>query len=488
VQAKALAFVGTMSSVGKSLLVALACRYFASKGLRVAPFKAQNMSLNALATEEGEMAWAQAYQALAAGRKPSVRMNPLLLKPIAERKAEIIYLGRPQGVLPAGEFREFRRAYRQRVFGIFEELIAENDFVVVEGAGGLAELNLLEGDLANYELLKNYRIPYVLIGEIDRGGIFAQIWGTYELVPELKAQSIGFVVNKFRGEPVLFEEGLKILEEKTGKPALGLLPYLSEHFLEEDSASLEFSNRGFSGNGLKVAVLAYPYLANFLDLDPLRHEEGVELLFTTEPRVLAEAHLIILPGSRNTAKSLRWLKETGVFELLRELSREKFILGLCGGFQILGRLIRDPEGLEFSGEEEALGLLPHETIFRTPKRAGRIEDQPNFPFWRTSLSGFEIRYGRSFLDGREILSLSDDRIWGTYLHGIFFNDRFREALLNYIRQAVGLPERPTRAYSETVTANLDRVFEHPAFRDFFKRLEKLLFGTFSPANFAFVRS
>ena len=369
-----------MSSVGKSLLAALACRYFANKGLRVTPFKAQNMSLNAVASEEGEMAWAQAYQALAAGRKPSVRMNPLLLKPLAERKAEIIFLGRPQGVLPAGKFKEFRRAYRRRVFQIFEELSAENDLVVIEGAGGLAELNLLEGDLANYELLKTYRIPYVLIGEIDRGGIFAQIWGTYELVPELKAQSLGFVINRFRGDPSLFEEGLRILEEKTGKPALGLLPYLSEHFLEEDSASLALSSGGFSGRGLKVAVVAYPYMANFLDLDPLRHEDGVELLFTTEPRVLAEAHLIILPGSRNTAGSLRWLKETGLFALLREVSKEKFILGICGGFQILGRRIRDPEGLEFSGEEEALGLLPHETVFRSPKRAGRVEHRPDFPF------------------------------------------------------------------------------------------------------------
>ena len=471
-----MAFVGTMSSVGKSLLAALACRYFANKGLRVTPFKAQNMSLNAVATEEGEMAWAQAYQALAAGRKPSVRMNPLLLKPLAERKAEIIFLGRPQGVLPAGKFKEFRRAYRRRVFQIFEELSAENDLVVIEGAGGLAELNLLEGDLANYELLKTYRIPYVLIGEIDRGGIFAQIWGTYELVPELKAQSLGFVINRFRGDPSLFEEGLRILEEKTGKPALGLLPYLSEHFLEEDSASLALSSGGFSGRGLRVAVVAYPYMANFLDLDPLRHEDGVELLFTTEPRVLAEAHLIILPGSRNTAGSLRWLKETGLFALLREVSKEKFILGICGGFQILGRRIRDPEGLEFSGEEEALGLLPHETVFRSPKRAGRVEDRPDFPFWKIPLSGFEIRYGRSFLHGREVLSLARDRVLGTYLHGIFFNDRFREAFLNYLRQAVGLPESPVKNYGKTVTANLDRALQNPAFLRFFEHLEHLLFS------------
>jgi len=470
-QARALAFLGTMSSVGKSFLAALACRYFARKGLRVAPFKAQNMSLNALATEEGEMAWAQAYQALAAGRKPSVRMNPLLLKPLAERKAEIIYLGRPQGILPAGEFKAFRQHYREKVFQVFEELLSENHLVIIEGAGGLAELNLLEGDLANYELIKTYRIPYVLVGEIDRGGIFAQIWGTYELVPELKDHSIGFVVNKFRGEPALFEEGLKILERRSGKPALGLLPYMSEYFLEEDSTSLRISNSGFSGRALKIAVLAYPYLANFLDLDPLRHEEGVELVFTTEARVLAEAHLIILPGSRNTAKSLRWMKKTGIFDLLREMAPKKFILGLCGGFQILGQRIRDPQGLEFSGEETALGLLPHETLFQTPKKVGPVEDRPNFPFWKTKLSGFEIRYGRSFLEAREILSLSNSRVFGTYLHGIFFNDAFRQALLNYLRQALGLPERSTRPYSQTVTLTLEQVLEQPAFKEFFEQLE-----------------
>ncbi len=471
---RALAFVGTMSSVGKSLLAALACRYFARRGLGVAPFKAQNMSLNALATEEGEMAWAQAYQALAAGRRPSVRMNPLLLKPLAERRAEIIFLGRPEGVLPAGEFREFRRRYRERVFAVFEELLSENDLVVVEGAGGLAELNLLHGDLANYELLRAYRIPYVLVGEIDRGGIFPQIWGTYELVPELKAQSLGFVVNKFRGEPALFEEGLRILEERTGQPALGLLPYLQEHFLEEDSASLRVSNRVFRGQGLRIAVLAYPYLANFLDLDPLRHEEGVELLFTRDPRVLAEAHLVILPGSRNTAQSLTWLREHGFDDLLREMAGRSFILGLCGGFQILGRRLYDPEGLEFGGELSGLGLLPHETVFMKPKRAGRLEDQPPFPFWEEPLPGFEIRYGRSFLDGREVVSLSEDRVFGTYLHGIFFHDRFREAFLNYIRRAVGLAERPTRPYAEGVATTLDRVLSQPAFKAFFERLEDLI--------------
>ncbi|MBX6422107.1 cobyric acid synthase [Thermosulfurimonas sp. F29] len=471
---RALAFVGTMSSVGKSLLAALACRYFSRRGLRVVPFKAQNMSLNALATEEGEMAWAQAYQALAAGRRPSVRMNPLLLKPLAERRAEIIFLGKPEGILPAGEFRAFRRRYRERVFAVFEELLHENDLVIIEGAGGLAELNLLEGDIANYELLRTYGIPYVLVGEIDRGGIFAQIWGTYELVPELKAQSLGFVVNKFRGDPALFEEGLRLLEERTGRPALGLLPYLSDHFLEEDSASLRLSDQSFRTEGLRVAVLAYPYLANFLDLDPLRYEEGVELLFTRNPRVVAEAHLVILPGSRNVGQSLAWIRENGLDEVLGRIAERGVILGLCGGFQILGRRLIDPEGLEFGGELPGLGLLPHETIFRSPKRSGPLTDHPPFPFWKEALSGFEIRYGRSYLGGNEVVSVFKERIMGTYLHGIFFEDRFREAFLNYVRRKAGLPEKPSRPYRERVGAVLDRALGLPAFAGLFKRLAELV--------------
>ncbi len=470
---KALAFVGTMSSVGKSLLAALACRYFSRQGFRVWPFKAQNMSLNALATEEGEMAWAQAYQALAAGRRPSVRMNPLLLKPLAERRAEIIFLGRPEGVLPAGEFRAFRRRYRERVFAVFEEVLAANDLVIVEGAGGLAELNLLDGDLANYELLRTFRVPYVLIGDIDRGGIFPQIWGTYALLPELREQSLGFVVNKFRGDPGLFEEGMELLARRTGKPALGLLPYLPDHFLEEDSASLPLSAGFRKREALRIAVLAYPYLSNFLDFDPLRQEEGVEVVFTRDPRTLAEAHLVILPGSRNVGESLRWIREQGLEDLLREKARRGFLFGLCGGFQILGETLEDPEGLEFGGRLEGLGILPHRTLFRRPKRAGRLEDRPGFPFWSEPLSGFEIRYGRSFLAQREIVSLASERVFGTYLHGIFFQDRFRHSFLAYLREALGLPAVPPLSYQKRVEGLLDRVLARPEWAAFFRRLEDL---------------
>ncbi len=472
---KGLAFVGTMSSVGKSLLAALACRYFSRMGLRVVPFKAQNMSLNALATPEGEMAWAQAYQALAAGRRPSVRMNPLLLKPLAERQAEVIFLGRPREILPAGSFREFRKRYREKVFAIFEELLATNDLVVVEGAGGLAELNLLEGDLANYELIKRYALPYVLIGDIDRGGIFPQIWGTYALLPEIKAYSLGFVVNKFRGEEALFAEGLRLLEERTRKPALGLLPYLSGTFLEEDSASLPINNRGFvSENKLRIAVVAYPYIANFLDFDPLRREEDVELLFTASAKVIAEADAVILPGTRNTGKSLKWLRKSGLEDLLRELALKKPLFGICGGFQILGRSLRDPEGLEFGEEMEGLGLLPHETLYLTPKRTGPLTDQPAFPFWNRSLKGFEIRYGRSFYAGREVISLSEGEVWGIYLHGIFFEDEFRTAFLNYLRRKKGMPELPVKPYAERVVRDLDTVLEKEAFRKFWEKLTRAL--------------
>ncbi|QJA06583.1 cobyric acid synthase [Thermosulfurimonas marina] len=470
---RALAFMGSMSSVGKTFLAALACRWFAKKGLRVFPFKAQNMSLNALATEEGEMAWAQAYQALVAGRKPSVRMNPLLLKPLAEHQAEIIFLGNPEGVLPAGRFREFRRAYRQRVFAVLEEVLAENDLVIVEGAGGLAELNLLEGDLANYELLRTFRLPFVLIGDIDRGGVFAQLLGTLELLPEIRDLCVGLVVNKFRGAVELFEEGGRILSARSGKPLLGLLPYQEVHFLEEDSASLVRFSGFVTERPLKVAVLAYPYLSNFLDLDPLRHEEDVELIFTQDPRALEEAEAVILPGSRNVARSMAWLRERGLAETLKKLAGKKVLFGLCGGFQLLGRTLRDPEGLEFGGEVEGLGLLPHETLFRRPKRRGPLQDRPDFPFWKGPLSGFEIRYGRSFWAGEEILSLAQGEVLGTYLHGVFFDDAFRTAFLNFLRERRGLAPQPPQAYQEKVAGALDRVLEHPAFSAFFEALGDL---------------
>ncbi|RUM87289.1 MAG: cobyric acid synthase CobQ [Thermodesulfatator sp.] len=472
---RAVAFMGSMSSVGKTFLTALACRWFARKGLKVFPFKAQNMSLNALATEEGEMAWAQAYQALAAGRRPSVRMNPLLLKPLAPQQAEIIFLGRPQGTLFADRFRDFRRAYQARVFAILEEALSQNELVIIEGAGGLAELNLLEGDLANYELLRTWRIPFVLIGDIDRGGIFAQLLGTLELLPEIRPLCLGLVANKFRGRAELFKEGARILTERSGKPFLGLLPYREDHFLEEDSASLPLAQGFVSTRPIKIAVLAYPYLSNFLDVDPLRHEEEVELIFTQDPQALQEAQAIILPGSRNVERSLAWLRQRGLTEILQKLAGEKVILGICGGFQILGKVVRDPEGLEFGGELEGLGLLPHETLFKRPKRYGPLTDQVDFPFWKGSLSGFEIRYGRSYLQGQEIRSLARGEVLGTYLHGIFFQDAFRQAFLNYLRRRQGLSPLAGEAYSTKVARTLDRVLEDPAFASFFETLESILY-------------
>ena len=470
---KALALLGTMSSVGKSLLTALLARHFHRQGLKVFPFKAQNMSLNAFATHEGEMAYAQVFQAWAAGREPTVRMNPLLLKPMGNMTSEIIFLGRSQGLLPSGEFRRYKAFYKEKVWEIFEEVLQENDLVLIEGAGSLAELNLLENDFINYEIIKRYEIPFVLIGDIDRGGVFAQIWGTYELVPELKSLSVGFVINKFRGAEDLFLEGQQILEQKTGKPCLGLLPFLRESIFEEDSASLGLPRGRFTGSGLRLAVLYYPHISNYLDFDPFKAEEEVELVLTDDPHELSLAHVIILPGSKNTVADLQYLRRRGLDQLLRRLAQEKVILGLCGGFQMLGRLIKD-QGVENQGEFSGLGLLPHETVFLPQKLARGLRLELSLPFFSGELSGFEIRYGRSFLNGEEVVYLGQENVLGTYLHGLFYNDAFREAFLNYVRQRVGLPPRESPRFADYIAQKLDETLALPGFRDLAQRVEEAL--------------
>ncbi len=467
---KALAVLGTMSSVGKSLLTALISSYLSRKGFKVFPFKAQNMSLNAFATQEGEMAYAQAFQAWAAGRKPSVRMNPLLLKPLGNMTSELIFLGRSQGILPSERFRQYKAAYKERIFTIFEEVLRENDWIIVEGAGSLAELNLLQDDFVNYELVLKYHIPFILVGDIDRGGIFAQIWGTYELVPELKDLSIGFVINKFRGAPMLFADGVKILEEKTKKPCLGLIPFFSESLFEEDSASLGFTRGRFQTTGLRIAVVYYPHISNYLDFDPFKSEKEVELILTDEANQLERAHVIFLPGSKNTVASIKYLEERNLAEKIRGLADKKIIFGICGGFQILGCLIKDT-GVENEATVKGLGLLPHQTIFSQQKIATSKEVEVTFPFFKGRLQGFEIRYGRSYLDGKEVSALFKGLTFGTYLHGIFYEDRFRYAFLSFARKLFGLKIHPLIRFKDLLYERISRFLNEPAFTSFLTNLE-----------------
>ncbi len=470
---RALAVLGTMSSVGKSVLAALISYHLAQKGLKVSPFKAQNMSLNAFATPEGEMAFAQAFQAWVVGRDPSVRMNPLLLKPLGNMTAELIFLGRSQGILPSDKFRQYKAAYKEKVFSIFEDLLSENDWVIIEGAGSVAELNLLENDFVNYELVSRYQIPFILVGDIDRGGIFAQIWGTYELVPEIKDLSIGFVINKFRGAPNLFKEGIRILEEKTGKPCLGLLPYFPESLFEEDSASLGLPQGHFKSQGLRLAVVYYPHISNYLDFDPFRAEEEVEVLLTDNPKELERAHVIILPGSKNTLASLYYLRQKGLLEKIKELSKEKIIFGLCGGFQLLGQLISD-KGVENVSEERGLGLLPHQTVFHPEKIAQGTKLSLEFPFFKGLVSGFEIRYGRSYFNAQEVRALHRGLVFGTYLHGIFYQDDFRHAFLSFVRKHFGLKERPLVRFKDYLFARLSSFCHKPPVFAFLSQLEAIL--------------
>ncbi len=472
-QGKALAILGTMSSVGKSLLTAIVGYHLSQKGLKVSPFKAQNMSLNAFATSEGEMAFAQAFQAWACGQRPSVRMNPLLLKPMGHMISELIFMGKSKGLLPTKTFKSYKSTYKEKIFALFQELLKENDWVVVEGAGGLAELNLLPDDFVNYELTKHFQIPFILVGDIDRGGIFAQIWGTYELVSSLKALSLGFVVNKFRGDPSLFEEGISILEQKTSKPCLGLITYFSETLFEEDSASFRFKRASSSGEGLRIAVVYYPHISNYLDFDPLNLQEGVEVLLTDHPQDLEVAHAIILPGSKNTRASLAYLHEKGLAAKIRSLVGKKVILGLCGGFQLLGQTIVD-QGVEFRGEVAGLGLLPHTTYFYPVKRACSQELYLDWPFYQGKVSGFEIRYGRSFLADKEVFALCRNMVFGTYLHGLFYQDDFRHAFLSFLARHFGLPAPLYTHFSHCLAHKLASICAQSSVAQFLGKLDRVL--------------
>ncbi len=450
---------GTSSSVGKSLFVTALCRLFARRGVRVAPFKAQNISNNAaVCTDGAEIGRSQAVQALAAGIQPTAEMNPLLLKPEGHGRSQLVVLGRAYTQVGA---REYMQSQKTELWSIvtraLDNLRASYDLVVMEGAGSPAELNLRSRDLVNMAMARYASAPVLLVGDIERGGIFAQLLGTFWLLtPEEQALVRGFIVNKFRGDPGLFDEGVRLLEERSTVPVLGVLPFLSDLYLpEEDAADLDLSlpTSAPSPGTLDIAVLRLPHIANFDDFAPLARETGVTVRYVSSLATLGHPHAVIVPGTKSTMHDLAWLDAQGFAQALRRLAQEgTAVVGICGGYQILGRSIRDPEGLESLQPEVAgLGLLPVDTLFEPLKATHQAQARIlQGPGWFKNLTGhtitgYEIHLGRTataqpwleitqrgdspvaVADGA---SNPDGTIWGCYMHGLFANSALRQAWLH----------------------------------------------------------
>jgi adenosylcobyric acid synthase len=473
---------GTSSSVGKSLLVAGLCRLFARRGVKVAPFKAQNMSNNAAVCPDGaEIGRAQALQALAAGISPTADMNPVLLKPEADARSQVIVQGRVWQTLSARDY--YPR--KQHLWGIVTESLDRLrdafDLVLIEGAGSPVELNLKAGDIVNMAVARYARAPVLLVGDIDRGGVFAQLLGTLWLLPEEERVLVrGLIVNKFRGDPDLFNAGIQILEERGGVAVLGVLPFLAHLDLpEEDAVALEQREAGSPNSGtVEIAVVRLPRIANFDDFDPLGFEPGVRVRFVDAPSRLDQAHAIILPGTKSTIADLQWLRKSGLAEEIVRLAGEGVrVVGICGGYQMLGTVIRDPEQIESDCPEvPGLGLLPVETTF-VPHKATcqvRVRVTGSGASWLTPLAGqvldaYEIHLGRTATHQpwAEILSRNgldcvehdggvgaEGRVWGCYLHGLFANDSFRRVWLASLSSP---GSSPGSVYTARLDGALDRL-------------------------------
>ncbi|GLZ13512.1 cobyric acid synthase [Actinomadura sp. NBRC 104425] len=453
---------GTTSDAGKSLVTTGLCRWLARRGVKVAPFKAQNMSLNSMVTADGaEIGRAQYAQAQAAGVEPRAVMNPVLLKPGSDRRSQVVVLGRPVAEVDALEYRAHKKRLREVVLDSLAELRAEYDVVVCEGAGSPAEINLRAGDIVNMGLARAAGMPVIVVGDIDRGGVFASLYGTVALLdPADQALIAGFVVNKFRGAVELLEPGLARLAELTGRPTLGVLPWRPGlHIDPEDGLALDAprpdARAPYGRQTLRVAVVRFPRISNFTDLDALACEPGVVVRYATSPGDLADADLVVLPGSRATVADLAWLRERGMAdEIVRRAREGRPVLGVCGGHQMLAREIHD-DVESGAGRVAGLGLLPTRVVFAPDKTLAR----PAGTAYGHPVRAYEIHHGRvevqggePFLDGCRV-----GAVWGTTWHGALENDGFRRAFLADVARCAGRDFTP--APDVSFAARREAMFE-----------------------------
>jgi adenosylcobyric acid synthase len=476
---------GTASSVGKSLLCAGLCRLLLQDGVRVAPFKAQNMALNSFATPEGlEIGRAQAVQAAAAGVPPHVDMNPILLKPEADSRSQVVLMGRPAGSMSARDYFRSKLDLWPVVTGALDRLRAAYDVVVIEGAGSPAEVNLRSREIVNMRVARYAAAPVLLVGDIDRGGVMAALLGTLDLLlPEERPLVKGLIVNRFRGDVSLFRDGVTFLEARAGVPVLGVVPFVPGlRIADEDSVALDDRPRGtpLPGAAVDVAVLRLPHIANFDDFAPLEAEPGVGLRYVEEADDLGWPDVVILPGTKSTVADLQWLRASRLAERVVGLAAAgSVVLGICGGYQMLGRRLRDPLGVESPDRPDVPGLdlLPIDTEFRPEKTTRQVRGRvlatagPLAAAHGSPVTAYEIHMGQSTPTGAEPLHppfrldggrpdgalAGDGRILGTYLHGVLDNAPLRHALIGWAAARNGRALRAAPAEADPREAAFDRL-------------------------------
>lgn len=464
---KTIMIQGTGSSVGKSIITAGLCRVFHQDGQRPAPFKSQNMALNSFITETGgEMGRAQVVQAEAAGIKPSVLMNPILLKPSTDKKAQVILNGKVHGNMSAVEYHEFKPELRDMVGKVFNELRDQHGVVVIEGAGSPAEINLRENDIVNMGMAEIADAPVLLVGDIDRGGVFASLYGTIMLLTEEERNRVkGLIINKFRGDVEILKPGLKMLEDLTNIPVLGVVPYSDIRVEDEDSLAERFNYKQNEGAQIQIEVLYLPHVSNFTDFNVFETQEDVNVRYVMRGEAIGDPDVLIIPGSKNTIEDLIYLRNSGLDEQILRLARKgRRIVGICGGYQILGRSLRDPKHTESSvAETNGLGLLGIDTEFAVEKTTTQVDaiisETLEGEFKSLSgmfVKGYEIHMGQSERDADvqpfvkitkrlgEAVDVWDGavnkegNVMGTYIHGIFDDLKFCRTYLNEIRASKGL--------------------------------------------------
>ena len=480
--AKTLMIQGTGSGVGKSIITAGFCRQFFLDGWRVAPFKAQNMSLNSFVTEDGgELGRAQAYQAEACGIKPHVNMNPILLKPSGDNMSQVIVMGKVTENRNAKNYYAHHKKHEAEVRKAFDHLSQEYELVVPEGAGSPAEINLKQWDLVNMAMAQMAKAPVIIVGDIDRGGVFAWMKGTYDLLePEEKDRVAGFIVNKFRGDLDLLTPGLRQFEDMVHKPVLGVIPYCRDLFVDEEDAipTEAYPSLQNGSSSLDAAVIWYPRISNFTDVSPLAADPSVTVRYVSNPAQLGNPDLIILPGSKNTLADLEFLKQHGLADAIcKRFQSGSIVLGICGGFQILGTTVRDPDNMESSLKEvEGLGLLDLETTLLTLKNTRQVcQSTLSSPLFSAGLpvEGYEIHMGESKFKSRYVplfgtqngnhplhLGLTNEKgtLAGTYVHGFLDNEEVRHSFLNHVRTMRNLPAtEATFSYREFREQNLNHL-------------------------------
>ena len=461
--AKAIMIQGTMSNAGKSLLAAGLCRIFRQDGYSVAPFKSQNMALNSFITEEGlEMGRAQVMQAEAAGIRPSVKMNPILLKPTNDVGSQVIVNGEVLGTMSARDYFKYKKKLVPDIMKAYQELSDEYDIIVIEGAGSPAEINLKNDDIVNMGMAKMAKAPVLLVGDIDRGGVFAQLIGTVDLLePSERDMVKGLIINKFRGDKTILDPGVKMLEERSHIPVVGVAPYMNIQVEDEDSLTERFDRKQPAGL-IDIAVIRVPRISNFTDFNPFESVEGVSLRYVQHVSELKNPDMIILPGTKNTMEDLLWMRENGLeAAVLKAAAAGCIVFGICGGYQMLGDTLSDPYHVEAGGKIRGMGLLPMDTVFASQKIRTRVTGEflPMKGIFAAlsgvSLEGYEIHMGESvrkegILPATKLMVAGNqpeetktegafhENVCGTYVHGVFDKEEVVETLVRILGERKGI--------------------------------------------------